>query len=65
LQSSKVFDNIRAECARKRITIAELSERLGIERRTFYNWEKKGDISVIMLEKTAAALDVPIDRLMG
>jgi len=60
-----VFGNIRAECARKRITIAELTERLGIERRTFYNWEKKGDISVATLEKTAAVLGVPLDRLMG
>ena len=41
-----VFDNIRAECARRHITIDELAAKLGIERKTFYNWENRKDFPV-------------------
>lgn len=60
-----VFDNIRAECARNRITIEELAEQLGIERKTFYNWENKKDFPVSMLKKMADIFGITTDKLLG
>ena len=60
-----VFDNIRAECARNRITIEELAEQLGIERKTFYNWENKKDFPVSMPKKMADIFGITTDKLLG
>ena len=62
---AEVFDNIRAECARKRMTLVELTEQAGIERKTFYNWENKGDLPLSALSKIADILNVPTDKLLG
>lgn len=61
----KVFDNIRAECARKRWSIDELTDKLGVERKTFYNWEKKQDLPVSMLVNMSNLFDTPVDKLLG
>lgn len=61
----EVFNNIRAECARRRITIKELAEQTGIERRTYYAWEKKGDLPVSALNQIANTLGVTTDKLLG
>ena len=61
----KVFDNIRAECARKRWSLEELADRLGIERKTFYNWEKKQDFPVSILIQMSNLFGVKIDDLLG
>lgn len=61
----KVFDNIRAECARKRWSLEELADKLGIERKTFYNWEKKQDFPVSILIQMSILFDVTIDDLLG
>lgn len=60
-----VFANIRAECARKRWSIEELSDKLGIERKTFYNWESRQDFPVTALVKMAALFGVTTDSLLG
>ena len=60
-----VFKYIRAECARNSISIEELSNQLGIERRTFYNWEAKKDFPVSYLVKMALILRVRVDVLLG
>ena len=60
----KVFLNIRAECARNRMTIEELSEKIGINRRTFYIWEKKKDFPVSYLVKIANLFAVSTDYLL-
>ena len=60
-----VFANIRAECARKRWSLEELSEKLGIERKTFYNWEAKQDFPVTALVKMASLFGVSTDALLG
>ena len=61
----EVFDNIRAECARHHITLKELAEKSGIERRTYYKWESKGDMPLSALNKFAEVLDVTTDKLLG
>jgi DNA-binding XRE family transcriptional regulator len=60
-----VFDNIRAECARKRWSIDEFSDMLGIERKTFYNWEKKKDFPVSALVMMAKMFGITTDALLG
>lgn len=60
-----VFDNIRAECARKHISIEALAEKLGVERKTFYNWENKKDLPVSMLKKMAEIFGTTTDELLG
>lgn len=64
-QTPEAFDNIRAECARKHMSLAELTAQLGIERKTFYNWEAKGDLPVSALNKIADILAVPTDTILG
>lgn len=60
-----VFKNIRAECARNSLTIEELSQKLGIERKTFYNWEAKKDFPISYLVKIAKIFNVSTDVILG
>lgn len=60
-----VFDNIRAECARRRWTIEELADKLGVERKTFYNWEKKKDFPTSILVQLAMLFGITTDELLG
>lgn len=47
------------------MTICELAEQAGIERKTFYNWENKGDMPLSALNKFAKILKVTTDKLLG
>lgn len=60
-----VFNNIRAECARNRWSVEELTDKLGIERKTFYNWEKKQDFPVSALVQMAELFGITTDELLG
>ena len=60
-----VFRNIRAECARNALSIEELSNMIGIERKTFYNWENKKDFPVSYLVKMAEIFHVTTDTILG
>jgi transcriptional regulator with XRE-family HTH domain len=62
---TEVFNNIRAECARRRMSLSEMTEIIGVERKTFYNWESKGDLPVSVLSKIANVLNVSTDKLLG
>lgn len=61
---TNIFDNIRAECARKSVTLVDLTTQLGIERKTFYNWQDKGDLPLSAISKIASILGVPIEQLL-
>lgn len=60
-----VFNNIRAECARRKWSLEELSNKLGIERKTFYNWEKKQDFPTSALVQMADLFEITPDELLG
>ena len=60
-----VFNNIRAECARRKWSLEELSNKLGIERKTFYNWEKKQDFPASVLVQMAELFNITTDELLG
>lgn len=65
IKMETVFNNIRAECARRKWSIEELSKKLGIERKTFYNWEKKQDFPVSALVQLAELFGMTTDALLG
>jgi transcriptional regulator with XRE-family HTH domain len=65
ITTETVFNNIRAECARKRWSIEELANALGIERKTFYNWEKKQDFPASVLVQMAELFNITTDELLG
>lgn len=60
-----VFRNIRAELARNSISLEEFSSMIGIERKTFYNWENKKDFPVSYLVKMADIFHITPDELLG
>lgn len=60
-----VFRNIRAEIARNSLTVEKLAEKLGIERKTFYNWEEKKDFPASYLVKMSNIFSVSTDELLG
>lgn len=62
---TEVFNNIRAECARQHMTIEQMTDQAGISRKTFYNWEKKGDLPVKMLDQIATVLKTTTDKILG
>lgn len=61
----QVFDNIRAECARRHWSKEEFADKLGIERKTFYNWEKRQDFPTSALVKMAVIFGITTDKLLG
>lgn len=61
----KAFNNIRAELARNKMTIEDLANYLGIERKTFYNWELKGDFPAKYIKPMAQRFKVSADYILG
>ena len=62
---STTFANIRAECARKGLSIEQFSKYLGIDRSTYYRWERKRCIPSIYLAKMAELFGQSVDTLLG
>ena len=58
------FANIRAECARKGLSIEEFSKYLGVDRSTYYRWERKKSIPSIYLAKMSILFGQSIDTLL-
>jgi len=60
-----MLNNIEAERARKRITQAELAEKLGISKRTYYNWiNEECDVPSSALLKMSKLFGVEIGYLL-
>ena len=62
---STTFANIRAECARKGLSIEQFSKYLGVDRSTYYRWERKRCIPSIYLAKMAEIFGQSVDTLLG
>lgn len=60
-----LYPNIEAERARNGMTKESLSEALGVNRKTYYNWVTKGNIPKEKLEKMADLFNVSLDYLLG
>lgn len=59
------YPNIDAERARKGISNDVLAEKLGVSRKTLYNWMDKGNIPTSALIQMADTFDCSIDYLLG
>lgn len=58
------YPNIDAERVRRRMTVQELADCLGISRKTYYNWCKVGKIPQNKLIEMAELFNVSIDYLL-
>lgn len=59
------YPNIAAERARAGMNMEEFSVRLGVSRKTVYNWEQKGSIPLSALEKMSEIFGCTVDYLLG
>lgn len=59
------YPNIDAERARHGMSVDDLVQSLGVCKRTYYNWLKKGQIPQTMLERMADLFECSIDYLLG
>ena len=59
------YPNIDAERARKGINQDSLAEKLGVSRKTLYNWMDNGKIPASALIEMAELFGCSIDYLLG
>jgi transcriptional regulator with XRE-family HTH domain len=59
------YPNIAAECARNGISQTALADRLGVTRKTVYNWMKAGKIPQKKLAMMSKLFGVSADYLLG
>jgi len=59
------YPNIAAELARNNMTKAELAGRLGVSRKTLYNWIVAGGIPQGKLEVMTEVFNCSADYLLG
>ena len=60
-----MYPNIDAERARYGLTVTALAKKLGVCRKTYYNWISNGKIPKDKLEQLADIFDVSTDYLLG
>lgn len=58
------YSNINAERSRMGLTIEELAEKLGVTRKTVYNWMVRGNIPQSKLEAMSSLFNCSIDYLL-
>jgi len=59
------YPNINAERTRAGLTLEEFAERLGVTRKTVYNWMAHGAIPQTKLEAMSAMFNCSIDYLLS
>ena len=60
-----VYPNIEAERARNGMSVEDLTRLLGVCRKTYHNWIRKGQIPQKKLEHMAEIFNVSSDYLLG
>ena len=58
------YPNIAAERAKRKMSIDTMADKLGVTRKTIYNWETSGKIPQSALEKMADMFNCTIDYLL-
>lgn len=58
------YPNIAAERAKRKMSMDALAEKIGVTRKTIYNWESAGSIPQSALEKMADLFGCSIDYLL-
>lgn len=60
-----MYINIDVERVKLRMSLEELADKIGVERRSIYTWQKNGKIPANILIKMANLFDCSIDYLLG
>lgn len=60
----KLYPNIDAERARRGLTVEQLSNKLGVTRKTYYNWLTKGKIPQQKIVAMADMFNTSVDYLL-
>ena len=60
-----IYPNIAAERARRGLTTEQLAKKLGVCRKTLYNWEHSGNIPMKKVEAMARLFNVSADYLLS
>lgn len=58
------YPNINAERVRCGLTLEALAKKLGVDRKTVYNWRARGNIPQPALEKMADLFNCSVDYLL-
>lgn len=58
------YPNIAAERAKRKMSLDVFAERLGVTRKTVYNWENSGNIPQKAVEKMAELFNCSVDYLL-
>lgn len=58
-----ILDNISGEIRRRGMTQDNLCDLLGVDRRTYTNWQTKGEMPATKLLKCASILNCSVDYL--
>lgn len=58
------FPNIAAERAKRHMTQDDLANKLGVTRKTLYNWEQKGKIPASEVIKMSELFNCSTDYLL-
>jgi len=58
------YPNIAAERAKRKMSIDTMAEKIGVSRKTIYNWETAGNIPQTALEKMADLFGCTTDYLL-
>lgn len=59
------YPNIEAERVKNALTKEDLANQLGVERKTYYNWQTNGKIPVTILIKLSDIFNCSVDYLLG
>lgn len=59
------YPNIEAERARRGLNKEELAKKLGVSRKTYYNWVSKGRIPLEKINRLSEIFEVSTDYLLG
>lgn len=60
-----MYPNINAERARQGLTVDRLTKKLGVSRKTYYNWISKGRIPQSKLNDMSKLFNVSVDYLLS
>ena len=60
-----MYINIEAERARLKLSLDELSGKIGVERKTLYAWQRNGKIPATALIKLSEVFNCSVDYLLG
>ena len=64
-RNNYVYPNIEIERIRANYSQEELAEKLGVERKSYYNWLMNGKIPATVLVSLAKIFGCSIDYLLG